>query len=531
MTELISFDPGRLFSEISGNLLDILLYSAIGIVTLIGFFKCIFPVQSISHELRRATGRLEKGTNHSDENGRPEWQSPSFLGKRLEGAWRRFLANAKQLDARGLTCDVCDYINDDTTIYAVGHAQLAEIIPSLLTSLGILGTFIGLASGLGKLRIQGDNMMETIPGMINGMSFAFMTSIVGVACSLCFNIINRMVSGSAVNAIDDFQDAFSGIVMQRPVADSVRMIIQQEDQAQLLRHSIGDLSGRVAEGVSTAVKQSLDPVAMTMNQFIAGQTQSQLEGLNMITGRFIENMSGMMGNGLLQLGQTLSRVTAEQQLSLSSLNESLSTAGRMLDEVKMMQNMTERVGSRLEKMLAEMEKTGQSNSEFLLHGSEVLNGMVAAAAEQGSLISSLTDSQRALENSMRDYGEWTQRTLNMVQLQSENTVRSAGETAANMEHAALELKNTYAALVGNFGEGMTRCVDLFDKNVEDLNRTLHETAEVLKQRLPQGENANSNGKAVKEYVSGMAGLQQTVGEFKRDFEQETHKITTEGKHA
>ena len=73
------------------------------------------------------------------------------MGRRLKGCWLRFLQNAEQLDCRGLPCNVEDYINDDTVTHGPGNATLAELIPSLLTSLGILGTFMGMTSGLSGL--------------------------------------------------------------------------------------------------------------------------------------------------------------------------------------------------------------------------------------------------------------------------------------------------------------------------------------------------------------------------------------------
>lgn len=70
------------------------------------------------------------------------------MGNRLKNCWLRFLQNAEQLDRRGLPCNVEDYINDDTVIHGPGNAQLADLIPGLLTSLGILGTFMGMMDGL-----------------------------------------------------------------------------------------------------------------------------------------------------------------------------------------------------------------------------------------------------------------------------------------------------------------------------------------------------------------------------------------------
>ncbi|MBQ8137315.1 MAG: MotA/TolQ/ExbB proton channel family protein, partial [Clostridia bacterium] len=274
---------------IADNAVDILVYIAMGLVFLAGFLKCILPVQRSARGLRHAVRMLEKPTSSGD---RPVWQDSLFLGKRMQDTWKRFLRNAEQLDARGLACDVEDYVNDDTVIYAFGHVQMAEMLPGLLTSLGILGTFIGLIRGLGGLDVSdAAKTMESIPKMIGGMTFAFTTSIVGVACSIVFNIFNRIALGRADASMNDFYSAFHDLVMPPPLEDSVTMICQQEDQEKILRKASSEMTAKVSEGITQAVEHSFVPVTQAMNRFIMGQTQTQVEGLSNITQQFIAQMN------------------------------------------------------------------------------------------------------------------------------------------------------------------------------------------------------------------------------------------------
>lgn len=191
------------FSSHLSNLTDALVYCAIAGVTLIGVFKCLIPLITTTHALRRAITRLQQDAG--TRQGTPVWQEKRFMGNRLKNCWLRFLQNAEQLDRRGLPCNVEDYINDDTVIHGPGNAQLADLIPGLLTSLGILGTFMGMMDGLGGLDFSNaDKIIEGIPTLLTGMQFAFGTSVAGVSCSICFNIINRILQGSSYRAIDDF---------------------------------------------------------------------------------------------------------------------------------------------------------------------------------------------------------------------------------------------------------------------------------------------------------------------------------------
>ena len=93
--------------------------------------------------------------------------------------------------------------------------------------------------------------------------------------------------------------------MQTPLTAETRAICQREDQSLYLRHVVNDMSNAMADRLSGAVERSFTPIAQQMNAFIAGQTQTQLESLNMITRRFLENMNLQLGGQFQQLGQTL----------------------------------------------------------------------------------------------------------------------------------------------------------------------------------------------------------------------------------
>ncbi|MBK1721329.1 hypothetical protein [Thiocystis violacea] len=59
--------------------------------------------------------------------------------------------------------------------------------PTLLTTLGILGTFLGIAIGL--LDFDSSRIEYSIPLLLNGLKLAFTTSIVGILLSACLRLV------------------------------------------------------------------------------------------------------------------------------------------------------------------------------------------------------------------------------------------------------------------------------------------------------------------------------------------------------
>lgn len=95
-----------------------------------------------------------------------------------------------------------------------------------------------MMDGLGGLDFSNaDKIIEGIPTLLTGMQFAFGTSVAGVSCSICFNIINRILQGSSYRAIDDFVSNFTSLAMSRPLDNDVQLICQNQDSNHMLSTS------------------------------------------------------------------------------------------------------------------------------------------------------------------------------------------------------------------------------------------------------------------------------------------------------
>ena len=132
---------------------DMVIYAAIVIVAATALLRCTLPLSRIAAKLRRAARTIVTESKQNKE--KKSWNDMHFLGDSLSATWADFLQNAEMRDAHGETCDVTQYINEDTVIYALGSTGFAGLAPGVMTSLGILGTFLGLVMGLSGLSLTG----------------------------------------------------------------------------------------------------------------------------------------------------------------------------------------------------------------------------------------------------------------------------------------------------------------------------------------------------------------------------------------
>ena len=369
------------------DLADYIVYGAIAIVTLIGVFKCLLPLWNTSAALRRAIRRLQ---DHAGDPGKPVWQEAGFMGRRMKGSWLRFLQNAEQLDRRGLPTNVEDYINDDTVTHSHGNATLAELIPNLLTSLGILGTFMGLSRGLSSLNFaDAAQLISGIPNLLSGMRFAFGTSVAGISCSLVFNMLNRISQGSSYRAIDDFVSSFTQLAMSRPLDNDVQLICQNQDRNHMLQGINETLADRLAENVGLAITRAMEPVAGSMDRFIVGATRNQIEGVHRIVSRFLEEMNQSLSGQIRSLGDAMDAVSGNQMAAARQAEETLRSARGIVQDAKELRELTDQVLVRFDGYVAEIKETRKRDESFEKRSAELMGRMEKQNQELTRLMENL----------------------------------------------------------------------------------------------------------------------------------------------
>ena len=419
-------------TEILPDLADYLVYSAIAVVTLIGFFKCLLPLWRTTSALRRAISRLQAEAGQTTD--KPVWQQSGFVGKRLRGIWLRFLQNAEQLDRRGLPTNVEDYINDDTVTHGPGNATLAELIPSLLTSLGILGTFMGLSRGLSSLNFADSaELVQGIPNLLEGMRFAFGTSVAGISCSIVFNMLNRISQGSSYRAIDDFVTSFTQLAMSRPLDNDVQMIIQNQDRNYMLQGISDTLVDRLAENVGRSITRAMAPVSDSMDRFIIGATRNQIDGVNRIVARFLDEMDRSLGNQFSAMATAMDAVTQNQIAAAQQTGLTVSSAQNIVENARTLQEMTNHILDKFDAYMSGINQVREHDENYEQRTADLLNQMQQQNKDLASNISKLGEKINTLT---ADAGEGSLKEISGILSSMGENVGSISSTLSAMAEEA-----------------------------------------------------------------------------------------------
>jgi len=199
-----------------------------------------------------------------------------------------------------------DFAEDVISVNAVSAAyklnvRLAQAVPSILTSLGILGTFVGLSFAVLHFdSSSSEGIRASIETLLSGMGTAFFTSVFGMLCSLVFLWFERTRYNQLCNSVEALCSRINKAYHRSSegfLTDGLEVITEKIDGLQL---SFGDDLDKVFDEkvtpVMTNIAQKLENPAQAVVDGLIEQFRSLTEGLS---DKLTEKVNGKM-NDLLE---------------------------------------------------------------------------------------------------------------------------------------------------------------------------------------------------------------------------------------
>ncbi len=175
------------------SLIFLLLMCAIHVL---GYVLGILRISRFAEALRYGRRSIQRARNVQTES---PWlvlkgEDCVFGDDDLDGEFRSYCLRMAQLGENApLVLPVEEYINQDM-IAMHSWQNLLSQVPGTMTSLGILGTFLGLILGINGMGFSSLYLaIESIETLLNGIELAFYTSISGVILAILFNLTYHVV--------------------------------------------------------------------------------------------------------------------------------------------------------------------------------------------------------------------------------------------------------------------------------------------------------------------------------------------------
>ncbi|MED2971809.1 hypothetical protein P4361_05905 [Fictibacillus sp. B-59209] len=326
--------------------------------------------------------------------------STRFMKEFVQPSWNDFYNKNKQFNKEGMpfTPDVYDFFLEERLMQTFGKRKLVDTIPGVLLSLGIIGTFMGIAIGVSGLDPSGDSeaIQSGIGTLLAGMRVKFISSIAGILLSVIWQFSDKFAFYSTLTST--FHDLRQDLDITFPTQEQStvlsQMLINQEKQMEDFQiYMTEQIIPTMVSGLSDAINQSLTPhleeTQSLVKNMVDNSQQNQLEGINSMVDQFVSSLSEITGDHMKDLGAALQTTIEWQQkvhTEMSSLVQSMQDSAKeqslMVEKTTgltgQINSYTEKITDHhtvMENMITQLNETTDKNGKLQIDISELLDKM------------------------------------------------------------------------------------------------------------------------------------------------------------
>ena len=235
-----------------------------------------------------------------------------------------YIMEMKRLEVvsnEGFKCQIENYINKELIDKTAKKSNL-NLVPGVMTGLGILGTFVGLSLGLQNFNTGSSaEIADSIAPLMSGIKVAFHTSIFGMILSLVFNYAYKGALAEAYDSLDEFIRMFGWYVSPNPENDYYNQMLTV-------------IPNRIGEQMATIMQPHFDKMSETLSELSDSMLENQVRGVGEIVDVFLSEMNKSLGKNFEELGDILGQTCTLQKENITYMQTILEKVGTMTTNIQ-----------------------------------------------------------------------------------------------------------------------------------------------------------------------------------------------------
>lgn len=496
------------------------------VLYLAGMLGGMFRVEGIGQALHRGKEEL---TGIFKTPGKVKNESLVYLKgifdhKYLDGRLDDFVDGMNQ--AKEGIGEIEDYINEDDIDLHV-HKRILEMIPDIFTSLGILGTFIGLVWGLKNFEPSSyETMTNSVSSLVAGIKVAFLTSIYGIAFAIIYTSGMKSVFSDMNEKLQAFLEKFHIYVLPTAENESRNlMVASQKLQVKAMKQMAEQLSAEMAQSFEKAINPTFQKMNESLDVLTESVTSCQQDVMQEILRSFLREMNGSFKLQFKDFNDALAQLkkaqkentdyttnlyhTMSDQLNSSYERQSetmkdmvnelgnaqgryISTASRIAQENQEIQKMQQQDYQRVADYLKEAEKTSakfwvacnQTMQRYVETASQGMEKVSAASQTGTDVLNANRQVMEELEKRLADFASCQDKTLQTMEevrrlltdisvtKENGNISLTGGQQNLNASRMAdRQSMDRLYALMKEQGEKQEALLEEMNRNLRELSKT------------------------------------------------------------
>lgn len=400
----------------------------------------------------------------------------------VNNTWDRYFHYARNNIVQGLIPEISTIFSKYHLIDEPGRRQIAQIIPGILTALGILGTFLGLQDGISKLVLDNPELIEeSIKQLTDGMSLAFISSIVGIISSMIWSHLDRRKYKEYIQVLEEFYTTFDEkFKIFTPEYYLNEVFEMQKESTEAIKHIGTDISLQLLEivdknlipgienSMSNVITESIVPninhINHTFENFTNSSTENQMSTLNTMINSFNNQLNETVSISFTELENTIKEFAKWHRETKDSLDS-------LIDNI--------------EESALNYQEISASSEAIILEFSQLFHQISEINGDLGIKMDALSNATTALQEISTTNVETTAE-INEIQKRSmESYAMVEGNlyllkediegAKNNLEIISAALDESISNFSNNLGDGLETTFNIFDENLSEISKRLSGT--------------------------------------------------------
>lgn len=372
-----------------------------------------------------------------------------------------------------------------------------EYAPSLMTSLGLFGTFLGIFIGL--LQFDAKHIDGSIEQLLSGLQTAFVTSLIGMFFAIWFKIIqtNHLDSqkpASDETLVDDVspKEIYAVLSKQHAELATIAKGIGGNDersmvgQMQMLRTDVSDFRTcltRRQESFEEKLWKQMSDFADMMSK---SATQQVIEALKEVIVEFNQKLTEQFGDNFKRLDESVKKLVDWQANYMAQMEEMTKLYAQGVESIGATKTAVESIRTETSRIPADMQVLGEVmtvNQHQIAELSRHLDAFVKMRDQAVTAVPHIQSKLEEVGEQLMTGAEKVNIVLMNGSQQFEESVKQTNQAmianakaiATESEHISDELKNAMELLGLNterIRSGITSVISSAMESVEETSQSM-----------------------------------------------------------
>ncbi|HHQ4555464.1 type I Zorya anti-phage system protein ZorA1 [Aeromonas veronii] len=521
------------------------------LVVLFSAFFCVFylgPSFLVANKLKQASKGLEiqheLPASEKLEQATAMFAEPKY--RAMNHAWKEYadtlhrqselVEGESRLVAVRATSLSATFFSVPSIVETPLRTEVFKHLPGVLTGLGIVGTFLGLMSGLMHFDVSDPaKVTESVSRLLNDVLFAFVGSSIAIFASIVVTGLEKWRWGRCLQLLEKLTESidelFKGGVGEEYLADLVKASNESAVNARQLKDSLvsdlrtmmqnlvdtqvqenlklantlstsyqevgTSLATQIGRSIEDSLKDPLEKIAGSVKQASGDQSGQVQHLLTDVLSAFMSKLDASFGqqfSGLHEmLGQSVTAMQSMQQgfvalvddmrrAGESSSQQSATVIAQLLTDMQAgqasMQNGMNEMLSKMQAAVERMGSSGEDASERIAHQLERLFAESEARQQQIAehLNSFIEQSQRSIGQGQEEV--MTNMSTNLTQLGSQLNQMfqtfNANQEGMDAQHrlAQADIRNTTETVIGGLDKQLRETLQLVEQQRKEAQEVI-----------------------------------------------------------